>query len=58
MTDDYIKSLSLNNNCNLNENNIDIFIPTLLQTIPCGLSLSSLLSLIVCTFIKPLFNNK
>ena len=38
MTDGYNESLSLNNNCTMNENNIDIIIPTLLLTIPCGLS--------------------
>ena len=37
MTDEYNDSLSINNNCTLNENNIDIIIPTLKLTIPCGL---------------------
>ena len=45
-------------NCTNNENNIDINIPTLLLTIPCGLSFLCLLSLMVYTLIKPLFNNK
>ena len=35
MTDDYNDSLSINNNCTKNENNIDIFIPLLLLTISC-----------------------
>ena len=58
MTDDYNDTLSLNNNCTINENNIDITLPTLIFTIPCGLSFLCLISLIVCTLIKPLFNNK
>ena len=45
-------------NCTDNEDNIDIRIPTLLLTIPSGLSFSCLMSLIVYTLIKPLFNNK
>ena len=45
-------------NCTNNENNIDIIIPTLLFTIPCGLSFLCLMSLMVYTMIKPLFNNK
>ena len=55
MTDDYNDSLSINSNCTLNENNIDITIPTFL-TIPCGLSFLCLMSLMVYTLIKPLFN--
>ena len=55
MTDDYNNSLSTNNNCIINENNIDIIIPTLLLTIPCGLSFLCLMSLMVYTIIKPLF---
>ena len=42
--------------CTFHENDIDIFIPTLLFTIPCGLSFLCFLSLIVYTLIKPLFN--
>ena len=45
-------------NCTNNENNIDIFIPTFLLTIPCGLSFLCLMSLMVYTSIKPLFNIK
>ena len=52
MTDDY------NNNCTNSDNNFDIIIPTLLLTIPCGLSFLCLMSLMVYTLIKPLFNNK
>ena len=45
-------------NCTNNENNIDIIIPTLLLTIPCGLSFLCLMSLMVYTKTKPFFNNK
>ena len=40
------------------ENDIDIIIPALLFTIPCGLSFLCLISLMVYTLIKPLFNKK
>ena len=43
-------------NCTNIENNIDIFIPALLFTIPCGLSYFCLISLMVYTLIKPLIN--
>ena len=58
LTDDYNDSLSINNNCTLSENNYDILIPAFLLTIPCGLSFLCLMSLMVYTLIKPLFNNK
>ena len=45
-------------NCTNNENNVDIVIPTLLLTIPCGLSFLCLMSSMVYTLIKPCFNNK
>ena len=38
VTDDYNDSLSINNNCTINENIFDIIIPSLLLTIPCGIS--------------------
>ena len=38
MTDDHNDSLSKNNKGTGNENNIDIILPALLLTIPCGLS--------------------
>ena len=56
LTDDYKDTLS--SNCTINENIIDIIIPTLLFSIPCGLSFLCLMSLMVYTLIKPLFNNK
>ena len=58
MTDDYNDNLSMKNKCTNNENDIDIIIPTLLLTIPCGLSFLCLMSLMVYTIIKPLFNIK
>ena len=45
-------------NCTDSEYNIDIIIPVLLFTIPCGLSFLCLMSLMVYTLIKPLFNKK
>ena len=54
MTDDYNNTLSYN--CTINENKIDLIIPALLLTIPCGLSFLCLLSLMVYTLIQPLIN--
>ena len=45
-------------NCKFTENDIDISVPKLSLTIPCGLSFLCLLSLMVYTLIKPFFNNK
>ena len=45
-------------NCTDSEYNIDIIIPALLFTIPCGLSFLCLMSLMVYTLLKPLFNKK
>ena len=55
---DNITDLKFPNNCTVKENNIDIIIPTLLLTIPCGLSFLCLMSLMLYTLIKPLFKNK
>ena len=44
--------------CSNNEKNIDIFIPSFLLTIECGLSFLCLMSLMVYALNKPLFNNK
>ena len=57
---DYDKITSSNDNMILsdftnNGSNIDIIIPTLLFTIPCGLSILCFMSLIVYALIKPLF---
>ena len=45
-------------NCTNNENNIDKIIPSILLTVPCGLSFLCMLSLMVYILIKPLFNHK
>ena len=58
MNDDYNNTLSLNNNFTDNENNIDIIIPTIFFTIPCGLSFLCLMNLILYTLNKPLFDDK
>ena len=58
MTDDYNDSLSLNNNCTIKENIIDMIIPTLLFTIPCGLSFFCLISLMIYTLFKLFLNNR
>ena len=52
MTDNYNNNLS--SNCKINENNIDISIPTLPLKIPCGLSFLCLISLMIYTMIKTL----
>ena len=57
ITDDYNDTLSINNNCTNNDKNIEIILP-LFTIIPCGISLMCLISLMVYTLIKPLFNNK
>ena len=55
MTDDYNDSLSINNNCTIDEKNIDIIVPALLLTIPFGLSFLCLMGLMVYRINKPLF---
>ena len=57
MTGDYNDTISINNNCTNNDNNIEIIIP-LITIIPCGMSLICLLSVMVYTLIKPLLNKK
>ena len=57
ITDDYNDTLSINNNCTNDDNNIEIII-VLLTIIICGMSLVCLKSLMVYTLIKPLFNEK
>ena len=46
------------NICTDNENNIDIIIPTLIFTLPCGLSFLCIISFMVYTLVKTLFNKK
>ena len=57
ITDDYNDTLSKNNNYTNNDNNIEIIIP-LFTIIPCSLSLICLISLMVYTIVKPLFNER
>ena len=60
ITEDYgnFNDLNFTNKCTDSENNIDIVIPTLILTIPCGLSFLCLMSWMVYTLNKPLFNTK
>ena len=46
------------NTTDINDCNIDIIIPALLFTIPCGLSFICLISLMLNTLIKPLITKK
>ena len=57
ITDDHKDTISINNNCTNNDNNIEIVIP-LISIIPCGMSLKCLISLMLYTLIKTLFNRK
>ena len=52
ITNDY-NNMTLSN-CTTNENTIDIVIPSLLLTTPCGLSFLCLNRLMVYTLIQPL----
>ena len=61
MLKDYDNIISTNmtlSNCTTNENIIDIIIPTLILTKPCGLSFLRLMSLMVYAIIKTLVINK
>ena len=58
ITDDYDNITEYDNTTDTNDCNIDIIIPALIFTIPCGLSFLCLMSLMVYTLIKPLFNKK
>ena len=58
ITDDYDNITEYDNTTDIKNCNIDIIIPALLFTIPCGISFLCLISLIVYTLVKPLFNNK
>ena len=61
ITDDYDNITDSDNmklcNCTNNDTNIEIIIP-LITIIPCVLSFLCLISLMVYTLIKPLFNKK
>ena len=54
-TNDYVNMRLFN--CTNNERNIVIIIPTLLQTIPCGLSFLCLMSSMVYTIFETFFSN-
>ena len=58
ITDDYDNITENDNTTDTNICNIDIIIPVLLFTIPCGLSFLCLISLMIYTLIKPLLNKK
>ena len=57
ITDDYNDTLSINNNCTNDDNNIEIVIPVI-TILPCTLSFICLISLMLNTLVKPLFNKK
>ena len=56
-TDDCNDTLSIKKNCTNNDNYIEMRIP-LFTIIPCSLSFICLISLMVYTLIKLLFNKK
>ena len=56
MTDDYNNFFLFK--CTNNENNIDIIVPSVLLTIPCGQSFSGLMSLMVYTLNKHLITTE
>ena len=58
ITDDYDNITENDNTTDTNNCNFDIIIPAFLFTIPCGLSFIFLMSLMIYTLIKPLFNKK
>ena len=53
--DDYNNTLT--SNCTDNDNIIELVTP-LITIVPCGMSLICLISFMVYTLIKPLFNKK
>ena len=58
ITDEYDNITEYANTTDTKDCNIDIIIPALLFTIPSGLSFLCLISLLVYTIFKPLFNKK
>ena len=58
ITNDYDNITEYDNTTDISNCNIDIIIPVLLFTIPCGLSFICLISLMVYTLIKPLITKK
>ena len=57
VTDDYNDTSSININCTNNDTNIEMIKP-FFTIISSGMSLMSLISLMVYTLLKPLFNKK
>ena len=55
ITNDYDNITEYDNTTDTNNCNIDIIIPALLLTKPCGLSFLCLISLMVYTLVKPFF---
>ena len=45
---------NITDNCTNNQNNKDAIVPTILLSLPCGLSFLCLMSLMIYTLIKPL----
>ena len=58
ITDDYDNITEYDNTTDTNNCKIDIIIPALLFTIPCGLSFLCLISLMVYTLVNPLITKK
>ena len=58
ITDDHDNITEYDNTTDTNNCNIDIIVPALLFTIPCGLSFLCLISLMIYTLIKALLNKK
>ena len=56
--DSFTNDFTFTNNSTNNENNIDIIIPTILLTIPCGSSFLCSKSLMAYTLMKPLLKFK
>ena len=57
ITEEYNDIISKNINCTKDDKNIEIILP-LITIIPCGMSLISLISLMVYILFKHLINNK
>ena len=58
ITDDYNDTITINNNCTNNDNNIVLEITpllTLITIVPCGVSLKCLISFMAYTLTKTFF---
>ena len=56
--DNFTSNYNFTDNCANIENSIDIIIPTLILTLPCGLSFLCMMILLIDTLNKPLINKK